>query len=357
MKILFVIHSLRVGGATKQLALIANSLVKFGHNVTVYAYSFNQKSAFPLDSKIKYVCEEHIVKNAKVEYLVTPRRIRKIVKQINPDIVIGWRTNAGCLVALGCLGLNVKTVFCERSDPYMEDNFMLHIAKWVCNLNDFGIFQTKGAQEYYKILRKNSVVIPNPYSSDKDFETIQYSDRKHEIACVGRFELVQKRQDIMLKAFDIFHSKYRDYKLSFYGDGEDRLKIEDMVNAMGLQESVIFHGSVSNVINRIAKSKMLVLSSDYEGIPNVILEAFTAGTPVVSTDCSPGGARVLINDGENGYLVPIRNPILLAKQMETVVDNEELANRFIVKSKKLLTNFEPGRIYHEWDQFLKKIVL
>lgn len=352
MKILFVIHSLRVGGATKQLALIANSLVKFGHNVTVYAYSFNQKSAFPLDSKIKYVCEEHIVKNAKVEYLVTPRRIRKIVKQTNPDIVIGWRTNAGCLVALGCLGLKVKTVFCERSDPYMEDNFMLHIAKWVCNLNDFGIFQTKGAQEYYKILRKNSVVIPNPYSSDKDFETIQYSDRKHEIACVGRFELVQKRQDIMLNAFKIFHSKYPEYKLSFYGDGADRAKVERLANTMGLQDSVIFHGAVSNVLDKIASSKLLVLSSDYEGIPNVILEAFTADTPVVSTDCSPGGARVLIDNGENGLVVPIGDYMALAEAMECVVSDETLAIKFINNGKKKIKEFVPDLIFEKWNNYL-----
>lgn len=352
MKILFVIHSLRVGGATKQLALIANSLVKFGHNVTVYAYSFNQKSAFPLDSKIKYVCEEHIVKNAKVEYLVTPRRIRKIVKQTNPDIVIGWRTNAGCLVALGCLGLKVKTVFCERSDPYMEDNFMLHIAKWVCNLNDFGIFQTKGAQEYYKILRKNSVVIPNPYSSDKDFETIQYSDRKHEIACVGRFELVQKRQDIMLNAFKIFYSKYPEYKLSFYGDGADRAKVERLANTMGLQDSVIFHGAVSNVLDKIASSKLLVLSSDYEGIPNVILEAFTADTPVVSTDCSPGGARVLIDNGENGLVVPIGDYMALAEAMECVVSDETLAIKFINNGKKKIKEFVPDLIFEKWNNYL-----
>ena len=353
MKILFVIHSLRVGGATKQLALIANSLVKFGHNVTVYAYSFNQKSAFPLDLKIKYVCEEHIVKNAKVEYLVTPRRIRKMVKQINPDIVIGWRTNAGCLVALGCLGLNVKTVFCERSDPHMEDNFMLHIAKWVCNLNKYGVFQTRGAQEYYKYLRKHSIVIPNPYSCDnKEYVFGKYSDRKHEIACVGRFELVQKRQDIMLKAFDIFHSKYPDYKLSFYGDGEDRPKIEDMVNSMGLQESVIFHGSVSNVIDRIAKSKILVLSSDYEGIPNVILEAFTAGTPVVSTDCSPGGARVLIDNGENGLVVTIGDYMALAEAMECVVSDETLAIKFINNGKKKIKEFVPDTIFEKWNNYL-----
>lgn len=353
MNILFVIHSLRVGGATKQLALIANALSGFGHHVSVYAYSFDQKPAFPFDSKIDYICERHIVKNAKLEYLVTPCKIREIVKRTNADVVIGWRTNAGCLVALGCLGLKVKTVFCERSDPFMEDNFMLHIAKWFCNLNDFGVFQTGGAQKYYKMLKKHSIVIPNPYSSDVDVFALQaFSERKKEIACVGRFELVQKRQDIMLNAFKIFHSKYPEYKLSFYGDGADRAKVECLANTMGLQDSVIFHGAVSNVLDKIASSKLLVLSSDYEGIPNVILEAFTADTPVVSTDCSPGGARVLIDNGENGLVVPIGDYMALAEAMECVVSDETLAIKFINNGKKKIKEFVPDLIFEKWNNYL-----
>ena len=356
MKILFVAHSMKVGGATKQLAITANSLISMGYDVSIYLYSFKDAPASTLNSKIKIYIEHDIPSYRIMEYFITPKKIRKKIKQIVPDIVIGWRTNAGCLVAIGCLGLNIKTVFCERSDPFMEDTPMLHIAKYLCNLNRGGIFQTEQAKNYYRLLARRSIVIPNPYSVDENLpDVVDYDCRNKDIAFVARFEIKQKRPDIMLSAFELFYQKHPDYTLSFYGDGDGMEEIRKLAELKGLANNVFFHGVVKDIISRLSRSKLMVLTSDYEGIPNVILEAFVAGTPVVTTDCSPGGARVLIEDGKDGFIVPRRDYKTIAKKMEMIIANEDIAYTFIKNGRNRLTQFTPNVIFEKWNNYLQKL--
>ena len=356
MKILFIVHSLVLGGATKQLALTANSLVKQGHDVSIYTYSFNSLCEYPLSEKVQYITETCKYNSKLKEYLLTPFRVRKIIKKITPHIVIGWRTNAGYMTALATLGTSFKSIFCERSDPYMEDNMFLHVAKWICNLNDGGIFQTDGARQYYKCLARKSVVIPNPYSYDgENVPFISIADRPKEIALVGRLFIKQKRQDVAIKAFAEFSLRHSDYKLKIYGDGVDRLQLQNLVRSLGIADKVDFLGAVDGVIRKISCSRLMLLSSDYEGIPNVILEAFTAKTPVVTTDCSPGGAHTLIKDGYNGFIVPREDSHALCLRMETLITNEELAAKFIHRSLEKIKLFENSRIFGLWNEYLNKI--
>lgn len=354
MRILFIVRSIGYGGASKQLALTANAMASYGHAVAIYSYNWNDLMQ-TLDDNVQYIPDNNIVKNSKLEYIVTPFKIRKVVKRLNPDVVVSWRANAGCMAVLACLGLGVKTIFSERTDPYMETNWMLKIATKIADFSDGGVFQTQKAMEYYKRLAKKSIVIPNPINPDlKTPELIPLEERKKEVAYVGRFFIRQKRQDIMLRAWAIIHKSLPDYKLSFYGDGEGFEDIKAEVSKQGLSDSVIFHGSAKGVIDYVKKARILVMSSDYEGIPNTIIESFTAGTPVVTTDCSPGGARVLIDEGENGFIVPIRDYDAIAQKTIEVINDDALSESFIAKSREKLSEFAPERIFEKWNGYLTK---
>ncbi|MBR6123605.1 glycosyltransferase, partial [Candidatus Saccharibacteria bacterium] len=116
-----------------------------------------------------------------------------------------------------------------------------------------------------------------------------------------------------------------------------------------------FHGIIKNVIDEIRDARMLLLTSDYEGIPNVVLEAFVAGIPVVSTDCSPGGARFLLGDDENGLLAPVGDPIRVAQKMGEIADNLEEALRLIRCGRERLKEFGPEKIFFRWEDYLKHV--
>ena len=101
---------------------------------------------------------------------------------------------------------------------------------------------------------------------------------------------------------------------------------------------------------------MFVLSSDYEGMPNALMEAMASGLPCVSTDCGGGGARFLIRDGENGFLVPKGDEEALADAMRKILSDKELADMLGNNARKLQETLAPEKIYGEWEAFIKEIV-
>lgn len=347
MKILFIIRAIGISGASKQLAMTANALIGKGHKVAVFTYCSNQSYDLLCD-KVKYIPSK--VYGKVWEYIYTVFNIRKIVKKEKPDVVISWRANAGCFTRLATIGLGCKVVYSERTDPYMETSAFLKFATWVCGFSDGGVFQTEKARDYYRRLIPKSVVIPNPFECKSLPEIVPLNKRRKEIACVGRFFLIQKRQDIILDAFKKMRQRFPDYKLVFYGDGADLNKVKLMAKSLG--DSVVFKGAVKGVIEYVKNSRLLVLSSDYEGIPNVILEAFAAGTPVVSTDCSPGGARVLIEDEENGFIVPCRDVGAITEKSIRVITDENLSMQFIENSRKKLAEFNYEKISDRWNEYI-----
>lgn len=354
MKILFVVRSVGMGGATKQLAMTANALAEKGHKVSVYSYCWN-KTYEGFSNEVKYIPSKEYGKLG--EYLYVVYDIRQTIRKEHPDVVISWRANAGCFTRIATIGMKCKVIYSERTDPYMETSAFLKLATWVCGFSDGGVFQTEKARVYYPKLMSSATVIPNPFDCKALTDIISLDKRRKEIACVGRFFMVQKRQDVMLDAFRNIHEEMPDYKLVFYGDGADLNKVKQMAVEKGLSDFVDFKGAVNNVVEQIRESRILVLTSDYEGIPNVVLEAFAAGTPVVATDCSPGGARILIDNEKNGFIVPIRDTAAIAEKVIQTINDNALSAQFIKNSRDKLALFKYENIANLWNKYINHIVV
>ena len=353
MNILFVVRGLGYGGSSKQLALIANGLSTVGHNV--YVYSLCVTNCYQkLNSKVRFIPPISKIQKRELQWITYPFTIRKVAKTYNINLIISWRTNAGAYATLATIGTRIKTIFSERSDPYMEPSNIHLITTFLASLSDGGIFQTPKARDYYKRLAPKSVVIPNPIDPNIELpQIIDYSSRPKEIVYVGRMSICQKRQDILLKVMDRIHTQLPEYKLRIYGDGKDLDKVKKMAKEMALENVVIFEGAVNNIIDRIKNARLMLLTSDFEGIPNVVLEAFQAGIPVIATDCSPGGCRVLIENGKNGLITPFRDHKEMAEKAIELLLNEKQAIQFIINSRIKLKDFLPENIYRKWDEYIK----
>lgn len=356
MKILFIVRSLGYGGASKQLALTANALTNLGNDVVLYTYNWKDPEQ-ELDKKIKYLPEQNVQRSSLLEYIHTPLNIRKVVCHESPDVIVAWRTNAGFMSMIASFGIKIPVVFCERTDPYLESNIQLKIAKFFCNKCDGGVFQTEQARDFYSNLKDKSIVIPNPIDIHKEIaELLPIHSRKKEIAFVGRFSIHQKRQDLMLHAFKKVLTTFPEYKLVFYGDGTGLSEMKKLASKLGIYDNVIFMGSVNGVEKYLSKSRLLVMTSDYEGIPNVIIEAFSCGVPVVTTDCSPGGARVLVDDNQNGFIVPRNDADALSFQICRVLSDEDLSVKFVNASFEKLKQFTPTKIFPLWNNYLNIMI-
>lgn len=354
MNILFIVRDIELGGAGKQLSMTANEMQNRGHNVGVFTYNSQIRNPL-LSMDVKYIPCSKVTYSSLCEYLRVIPQIRKVVSCLRPDVIVSWRANAGCFVRLATIGSKCKVIFSERTDPYLETSKLLKIATKICEFSDGGVFQTEQAQKYYNKLVHKSIVIPNPYICGSKTSLLPIESRNKEIAFVARFFLKQKRQDVMLDAMVRIVKNHPDYKLVFYGNGEDISIVEKMVSVKKLQDFVVFKGAVSNVLDYLRKSRVLALSSDYEGIPNVVLEAFEAGTPVVSTDCSPGGVRILIDNMKNGLISPCGDSDKLANNILKILDDNTLSQKFVENAKIKLKQFYPSLIFDEWEKYLVKI--
>ena len=160
----------------------------------------------------------------------------------------------------------------------------------------------------------------------------------------------------MLDAFKLFLTKHPEYVLKLYGKGADEVQIRQWVEDRGLVENVKFMGLTTKPMQDIASDGMFLITSDYEGISNSLLEAMAVGLPCVSTDHTPGGARLLIKDGENGLLAPIGNAEKLAEAMCRFAEDVELAKSCGEKAKEVVVRFAPDKIIDMWEKYIEKVI-
>jgi len=352
--ILFVIHSLGYGGAEKNLTFVANGLVQRGYGVYVYTYE-GATQHYALHTDIIHITEAHIPKTKGLRRLVQIFQIRKTIRKVKPDVVISFLNYPNLLSILATLCSKTPIIIAERGDPYQGKGVFDALRHLMYRFADGAVFQTEGAKDYFSgTLRRESCVIPNPVTVRNGL--VSGITRNNEIAYVARFELVQKRQDIMLWALRKVVDDYPAIRLVFYGDGPDEYKVRELVEQLNLSDYVRFAGLESNICDKIRTSRMFVLTSDYEGIPNALIEAMAVGLPVIATDCSPGGARMLIEDKVNGLLVPKGDVVAIAEAIKFLLQNEQVAESYGEKASEIVNKFTPEKIYDSWIKYINRVV-
>ena len=182
--------------------------------------------------------------------------------------------------------------------------------------------------------------IPEPY----------IGERKKVFAAVGRLE-PQKNFPMLIKAFSEFHKEEKDYQLIIYGEGKERTNLEKLIKQLNLEGSVSLPGRNKDVLNAINDSAAFILSSDYEGMPNALIEAMCMGMPVISTDCPSGGPRELIENQENGILIPVGDEDALVDALFSIID-VTLAEKMSKKSSELRYALTSISIFENWEKYL-----
>lgn len=354
MKIVFVTTSLGYGGAAKILSTVANHMAGEGHEVVVCNFNF-APTGQTLAEGVRVIDMPTYTKKG-IKRLQQLNFVRKVMKQEKPDVSVSFLQFPNFYNIIAGKLTGTPTIVSERGDPYQVT------AKIEKTMHKFypraagAVFQTEMARDYFpESLRKKSVVIANPVVLKDDTIFADYDNAEKTIAYSARFEVVQKRQDLMLDAFRLVLEKHPEYVLKFLGDGPDEPRMKEYAKALGIEESVRFCGMSKQVLKDISSSELFVLSSDYEGIPNALLEAMSIGLPCVSTDCSPGGARMLINDGENGLLVPRGEAEALAAAICRMIEDRNFAIRCGKEATKVRERFSVDSILSAWETYIEKV--
>jgi glycosyltransferase involved in cell wall biosynthesis len=322
-KILFVVPFLSGGGAERVASVWTGELAGRGADIHILLF-YRTKDEYPLDESVKL----HVIARSRKAYRRMGRLqkmigFRRAIRQIDPDIVLPFVTYVGIMTMFARVGLPARVVETIRIDPrYDPENPGLRLLRNCAVLfANRCIVQTGSQLAYFpKALQKRISVIENPISPLFLKEGKVFGENKiKNLAAVGRLEK-QKNYPMLIRAFSIVAAGDPDLGLCIYGEGSLLADLNEMICALGLAGRVRLCGRTEDVAGELLKADLFVLSSDAEGMPNALIEAMALGLPCISTDC-PTGPSDIIQDGVNGYLVPVGDTEMLARTIRKVIDN------------------------------------
>ena len=370
MRIVFMTGTMGLSGASKMMAFAANSMARAGHEVHVVTF-FSGECMQPLEPGVRFVAlggersKSRLVRNTR-DMAKTLFRLDALMRKLRPDVAVTFLDSVGYVYLLvNRLLRRCRMVASERTDPHAQRGLTAKLRTFLLGFADGVVLQTEGARDFYRgkrrVLRRtavipNPVVIPEAARARLPQLRISAAQRDNRIVTVGRLALRQKRQDVLLEAFRIVHAQRPEVTLYIYGKGPAEAEIRRRVETLGLTDCVTLAGETAQVFTDVHAARMFVLSSDYEGIPNALIEAMTVGVPCVSTDCSPGGARLLIRDGVDGFLAPRGDAQAMAARMLQLLDDPALCDRFSQEAVKICERFAEERIASRWVDFLEGLV-
>ncbi|MDR1031954.1 MAG: glycosyltransferase family 4 protein [Holosporales bacterium] len=358
MRIVFVISSLGSGGAERVLSGLANHFVTKNNEVSIVTFSpAGTVPFYPLDPNINLIqldqlredtfCLKRLKNIAKRTFC-----LRKALKALAPDLVISFVEVTNITTLIASIGLKVPVVVSERIFP--GDHHIPRIYQWLRTLfyprASKVVVQTESAKNYFYYLNNvsvipNAVLIPN-------FTKKHVSSAVCSIISVGRLCSPQKDFETLVKAFSRLVTKYPGIHLTIYGDGDDRVNLENLITSLDLQDKVFLPGVTSDVYGVLQKADMFVFPSRYEGFPNALCEAMAVGLPVIASNCS--GNIDVVRDKIDGRLFTVGNVDALTSLMIELIEDREQRQRLSGNAKQIVTRFNSDEIFAMWDQVINE---
>lgn len=356
-RIFFIVNNLSGGGAERVISIISNYLIKQDYQVTILMLR-SDKCVYALDPSIKLIKRENVKDNDALNQI---KFIRNWYKKEPDAVFVSFLRKQNLYSLMASIGLNVKFMFSERANPDVKfeplnkDYIELSLLKKFSVLSSCKkiVFQTQGAANCYPVKsQKKSEIIPNPLNEIS--LPVYKGERKKTICAVGRLT-GQKNYRLLIDAFAQFSKPHPDYKLEIYGDGGLRKTMENYIDKLGLTDKIELCGFCKDVHQRIADAGMYVMSSDFEGLSNAMLEAMALGLPVISTDHPPGGARAYIKSYENGILTPVGDVDAMAKAMCYMAENPQKAKEMGLKASSVRQELSMDSICKKWKKVFDEI--
>jgi len=381
-KLVILISSLVQGGAERRASSLGNDLAEKGYRVDLI--TLDSGVNFSISGKVNYhqvsALDAHANKLVKLFY--TPYQViklRKLIKEINPDIVLSFLERPNLLNVLLKNNLKYKSIASVRSFPsisykkgfhgFIFKKFLRHIAKKADKIIANSEQTVKDLVENFNSDPEKTVVIYNPYDIEEiknlTKEAVNHPWFQENVPIVissGRL-VEQKGQWHLIRAFSEIRKKTKA-RLIILGDGKLEEYLKKLARELAIENEVAFLGWKKNPFKYIAKSSVFAFPSLYEGFPNALVEAMICGVSVISSDCF-SGPREILGDDEYGILFPVcdgklygaKDPLTkeentLALGISKLLENKELREEYKIKALERVKDFSKERIIPEYEKHL-----
>jgi glycosyltransferase involved in cell wall biosynthesis len=285
------------------------------------------------------------------------KKLRQICKKEKVDILVSFMGEPNFRAMLATIGLPVKNIISVRTDPKVEYKGLVRgiLGKYLLPCADGAVFQTKEARDWFpKRLRKRSAVIYNVV--DERFFATPYKSGRDIVTC-GRISS-EKNHELLLRAFSRIHDKFPETRLHIYGRTQEEnefSKLKELIKKLDLEDGAFLEGECENIPEILSVAGLFVLTSNYEGLPNALMEAMAVGVPSISTDCPCGGPRELFGEELKEYLTPVGDEQALAAKMEKLLSDEEERLATGRKMKERAKAFRTEKIGKQWIAYAERV--
>ncbi len=350
-KLLLTIPALQCGGAERVMITLANYWASMGW--TIYLLTHEPpgiKPFYPIHSQINLIQ----INALSLKWYLLPwdflKRIwfiRKAIKAIKPDGVLSFLDMNNVVTIFASVNLKTPVWVSERIDPKTA---VISKAKKV--LRDFTyyfasrvIVQTRRIFEGMpKFLQIKTRIIANPFPiAEGSIDSLNQN-----IIAVGRLDF-QKGFDLLIQSFKKVSRDFPGWRLTIWGEGNERGALESLIQHEGLKDRVRMPGKTQDIFHELSKASIFVLSSRFEGMPNALGEAMSMGLSVISTDC-PTGPRELIDHGKNGLLVQNENVQELASALQKLMGDQKLREELGKKATQSMKAYDIKTISDKWER-------
>ncbi len=345
-KVCIIAHGLSGGGAERVATILANYLSKKKYDVSFIA-TYNDKCEYELNGRIKLYFIRTSRKNKLFKLIDRNIKIYSIVKSFKPDIVVSFITNEVLLTEI----VGIPIIHTLRNDPNRIENGIItsRLRNYAYKHAKHIVFQTEGAREFFdkKIQNKSSIIV-NPLDVS-NLPCWKYNEETFVTAC--RLSQ-QKNLPLLINAFVEFRKQYPKFSLDIYGEGDLKNQLQNLIDSKKANKYIHLKGHSSNIHKIMASSYAFVLSSDFEGLSNSMLEALAIGMPCICTDCPPGGARMFIENEKNGLLVPVGNLKSLTDAMIKIAKDYDFAKKLSLNTQNIKTKLDKNTICRKWENII-----
>ena len=366
-RIVFVIYSLGGGGAERTTANLSSIFADEGCDVSIVTLSPLASDAYPLQPSVKRFNLGKAGISATGEALAGLRAtyerliaLRRVMVELDPDLVIGMMSTANVLAAIASIGLRCAVVGSERiHPPQFPLSSVWSLARRISyRLLDALVVLTTDTAEWAKrhtwtrriVVIPNQVIWPVPATAGGQIPDAWVRPGRMLLLAVGRLE-PQKGFDLLLEAFSRIAASQPLWDLAIVGEGSCRGALSEQASRLRIADRVVMPGRAGDIAAWYQRASLFVLSSRFEGFPNVLVEAMAYGLPSVSFAC-PTGPSDVIRDGVNGTLVNPEDIEGLAQAMSLLMSDGGAREGLAQDAQLVRSQFAPEEIMPLWKSLV-----
>lgn len=340
--ILFIISGIyKLGGSERVAISLANELSK-SYKVTIISRGDkNTKNAYPL---LPAVNDIKIDGNS----LSFIKNINRYIRDNSPDkVIIHTMSKLTPIFLLSNLNID-STWSLEHISFESHSKFYKYLRKLLYRKLEKVLVFTDSQKEIFVNFSDNVEIIKNP--SPFSITTNSYDTDSKIIVSIGSLEH-RKGFDMLIDSWSIVSREHPDWTLNIYGEGKDKDFLQSKINNLNIK-NINLKGQVHDTCSIYDNASFYVMSSRFEGLPMVLIEAQSRGLPLVSFDC-PTGPREIIENAKNGILVPPNDVQLLAINIVKLINDTQKRSNMSYTSKQNAEKFTINNVVNSWIKLLE----